>query len=1693
MTKKLTKRFISFIVTLAMVTALMPIIPAMAATEVTDVAALAAALAPGTESGYDNTKVNVEGNKVTLLADVNISDTIAIVSGDMTIDLADHNITSTKARVIVVKTGGSLTIDGTTGVISNESASDTDFMVIADGDNTKLTINGGTIEQKKDQVAVQVQNGATMTLTGGTIKGSDTADTNKAAVNVCCDSSKPGGVLTMNGGTISGGCYAVNSFGEGSKVTISGGKLENTASGSGLSVSDKASAEIKGTAEVSGKFGALAKDGAKLTVSGNAKITGTGTNAESGIEVAGNGTTAEIKENAQVSGDYGIFAKNQATLTVSGGTVHGTAAGISTHGDDKTTPADITVSNGTVSGGVAGVYLPSGTMKVKENADISGPAGIVQFGGTLTVEGGTITANGNEDVEIGDSGQTVPPAAVATNKQAGYDDNLKADLKGGTFTAADGEPAVTYTEEGEPAKAETTTFKVEGGKYNSGSKADTTVSQYVDTAKGIDTTTGEIKNANDSSLTLAIIDFGYIDKMNDDGVNAAAKASGKFTSPAGITYTCSDWADATFYWSFNRALKTDETVTITLTAPNGEKYTDTCTAEGYMRFASSFLNNTQLGDDDVTGFQTGKYTIGGQITGGAAVEAIEGAKTATVNDLLPSIAEGAPVVAKATIGDKNGDIKDIVGDYDVKCSAQDSDGNYVIEGTAKALKSHTNGNDAEGYWFGVEIVAPKGVTLGNNYGLTIDEQPKNPEVPVATFQNIPDQLNAKGASIFFNTKGDGQETHKVTINWDDTHEVTYIIDLTGVEHYVEPEPKVALATIADKDGDITKVVTNPNVEYVAESKTIKATATDLKKHTNGADTEGNWFGITIEAPEDLTTKATSGQYTATIDGEAKTPSSFDTLANGKKGAVIYFNVTDNEAPRTLTIKWSDSKEITYNVDLTGVKLYKEPAPTVAAAPIVDKSTTPVTDVVDNGYKAEYDATSKSIKGTATNLKKHENDNNVEAYWFGVEIQAPTDVVVKGNTIDVTIDENSTAQAADYEDLPNAHGKGVIIYFKSTGKADDKHTVTVKWGATSKTLKYDIDLSNVKHFVEAPTVNVGNTTAGTASTDYKATVDATYTDKTTYKYAKVTFTTDTGKQVPYGANGAQTPVEGNWVGITVAPPAGSSITGLATSNENKLPAAGNFKAPDATQGDTAQLSGYYVDASQETIEKPFFFVEITDTLSGVKTVYCYELTKGNPLELEAAPVTKYTVTIDSNIANGAVTADKTADVAADETVTLTVAPEAGYKLDSLSVKDAAGTEVQTAAGTEANTYTFTMPASDVTVTATFVAEEVPVTKYTVTIDSKIANGTVTADKTTAAENETVTLTVTANSGYRFSSVSVKDADGNTVTTTAGTSGKYTFTMPASNVTVTAAFKKTSSHSSGGSSSGGTTTHSVSTPSASSSANGKVSVSSKSAKEGSEVTFTVKPDAGYMTGSVSVKDANGKEIEVKDNGDGTYTFVMPDSKVSIAAEFVKEGEVTPETTPAPEQTPTPGTEENCPSEKFTDVDQSLWYHEGIDYALTNGFMSGISDTAFAPDADTTRAMIVSVLYRLDGSPEVDKAGFTDVPEGAWYADAVAWGEANGVVSGYNEELFGPDDSITREQMASILYRYAQYKGIDVSANTDLSGYSDAASVSDWAVTSLGWANAEELITGMSDTELAPTGTATRAQAASILMRFCENIMK
>ncbi len=256
------------------------------------------------------------------------------------------------------------------------------------------------------------------------------------------------------------------------------------------------------------------------------------------------------------------------------------------------------------------------------------------------------------------------------------------------------------------------------------------------------------------------------------------------------------------------------------------------------------------------------------------------------------------------------------------------------------------------------------------------------------------------------------------------------------------------------------------------------------------------------------------------------------------------------------------------------------------------------------------------------------------------------------------------------------------------------------------------------------------------------------------------------------------------------------------------------------------------------------------------------------------------------------------------------------------------------------------------------------------------------------------------------------------------------------------------------------------------NGTLSVD-RYATEGERVTITVSPDDAYKLDDLSVT-AHGKDVELTDNGDGTYSFTMPSGDVKITATFAEDPDWTEPEEPATDV-----------SDIFIDIAPNAWYKDAVQYAYDNGLMTGVSDTEFAPEATTTRAMIVSILARLENVTSAEAAGFADVSADDWYAIAVNWAASAGVVSGTGDGNFSPNAAITREQLAAMLMNYSAWKGEDVSARVDLSGYSDQPSI--WAEETMAWAVAEGLISGVTADQLQPQASATRAQVAAILQRF------
>ena len=187
---------------------------------------------------------------------------------------------------------------------------------------------------------------------------------------------------------------------------------------------------------------------------------------------------------------------------------------------------------------------------------------------------------------------------------------------------------------------------------------------------------------------------------------------------------------------------------------------------------------------------------------------------------------------------------------------------------------------------------------------------------------------------------------------------------------------------------------------------------------------------------------------------------------------------------------------------------------------------------------------------------------------------------------------------------------------------------------------------------------------------------------------------------------------------------------------------------------------------------------------------------------------------------------------------------------------------------------------------------------------------------------------------------------------------------------------------------------------------------------------------------------------------------------------------------------GWQKQTDANPFTDVRTADWFYNDVLFVYENGLIRGTSDTLFSPHATTTRGMMATILWRMEGSPAPKgKTAFTDVNTEKWYADAIAWTTENGLFAGYSQDLFGPDDAINREQLASIFYRYASYKGYDVTAMGKLDTFKDASNVSNYAKTTVQWAVGSGLIKGKSGDLLDPQGTATRAEIATILHRFLE----
>ena len=440
---------------------------------------------------------------------------------------------------------------------------------------------------------------------------------------------------------------------------------------------------------------------------------------------------------------------------------------------------------------------------------------------------------------------------------------------------------------------------------------------------------------------------------------------------------------------------------------------------------------------------------------------------------------------------------------------------------------------------------------------------------------------------------------------------------------------------------------------------------------------------------------------------------------------------------------------------------------------------------------------------------------------------------------------------------------------------------------------------------------------------------------------------------------------------------------------------------------------------------------------------------------ATPVT-YTVTVQSD-GNG--TASASSDSAAEGTeITLAASPNSGYRFQAWEV---------VSGGVTIRNDKFTMPAGDVTVKAVFedVSAPEPV-KYAVTVTVAPAQGGTAAGGGTYDVGTSVTVTAVPASGYRF----VRWVESGMEVSAAAS---YTFI-----VTRETALAAEFSYVGSGTGGSGVTTYPVAVGDT---AHGTAKADRTRAASGTTVTITVTPDDGCALDGLTVTDQNGREISVKDKGSGKYTFTMPASKVTVSVTFAETGASCSD---CPR-------DETCPIWPFTDASTTAWYHDGVHYCIENGLMSGYGNGLFGPNNNLSRAQLAQILYNKEGQPAVTGgSGFTDAADGAWYAGAVTWAAANGIAAGYGNGLFGPNDPITREQLAVMLWRYAKFKGCDTTqGGMIIREFSDYESISGYAMDAMTWAVNTGVISGYEDKTLHPQANATRAQVAQMLKNFLE----
>ena len=579
----------------------------------------------------------------------------------------------------------------------------------------------------------------------------------------------------------------------------------------------------------------------------------------------------------------------------------------------------------------------------------------------------------------------------------------------------------------------------------------------------------------------------------------------------------------------------------------------------------------------------------------------------------------------------------------------------------------------------------------------------------------------------------------------------------------------------------------------------------------------------------------------------------------------------------------------------------------------------------------------------------------------------------------------------------------------------------------------------------------------------------------------------------------------------APPAPTEFTITVKTDENGTASASHAKAVVGTEITLTAMpkEGYHfkewqVISGGVTIKDDKFLMPSANV--EVKAIF----------EEDAPPApTEHTVTVTSG-GNGTASASP-AKAAAGTMISLTATPDKGYHLKEWQVESPAGLVI--------TNNKFTMPDTNVAIKAIFEEDAPPApTEFTITVKTD-GNGTASASHAKAVVGTEIRLTATPNKGYHFKEwqvisggVTIKDDK---------------FTMPDGNVEVKAIFEKDAPPAppefivtfdgNGGTPSVGsmTTTNQKLTSLPSASRSGSYSFDGwyTDKSGGTKITtdtvfsanttvyahwtyigggggynppvtyYTLRFETGGGSDIPSVREAYNAYIDLSQyvptwRGHTFIDWYSERSLTNKVSGVYLTKDMTVYAGWRVDENPNTG------ANPFTDVSEKDWFYSDVMFVYENGLMLGTSKALFSPHGTATRGMMATILWRMEGSPAPKgKNSFTDVEAGKWYADAITWTAENGIFAGYGKDKFGPDDPITREQLAAIFYRYADYKGYDLTVKGNLDKFKDADKITDYAKTAMQWAVGSGLVKGKSGNLLDPQGTATRAEIAAMLHRFIE----